>query len=128
MRIITANLLLVGALAVPSIGLAQSSASPAPKPKATAGRHVTATHAARGVVQSMDANTLVIKRSGKKSSEMTFALNNSTQRSGSIAVGTPVSVRYQKEGKSATATAITAEQQAKATQKPAARSNATHKG
>jgi len=124
MRIITATLLLAGALAVsPVVALAQSNSSASAKPKATTGTHVTATHAARGVVKSMDANQLVISRSGKKNSEMTFSLNNSTQRSGTIAVGSPVSVRYQKQGTADIATAITAEQ----TAQKATHSNSAHK-
>ena len=123
MRIITATLLLVGALvAAPMSALAQSSSSPA-KPKATTATHATATHAARGVVKSMDSNTLVISRSGKKTGVMTFTLSDTTQRSGTIAVGSPVSVRYQKAGKTDIATAITAEQ----TAQKSAHNNTAHK-
>ena len=126
MRITTATLLLGGALvASPVAALAHSRSSTAAKPTATTGAHTTATHAARGVVKSMDANTLVITHAGKKNSEMTFTLNNSTQRSGTIAVGSPVSVRYQKEGTADVATAITAEQSA---QKGAHSSNTAHQG
>jgi hypothetical protein len=41
---------------------------------------------------------------------MTLALNASTARQGSIAVGAPVSVRYKKDGKSYVATAISVQQ------------------
>lgn len=65
-------------------------------------------HATTGMVKSIDATTLVISRSNKKKSELSFLLNGSTRRDGAVAVGAPVSVRYQNEGKSHVATAIAA--------------------
>ena len=47
----------------------------------------------------------------------TAALNASTQRKGTIAVGTPVSVRYHDDGSTHVATAITAQNE----KKPAAK-------
>jgi hypothetical protein len=88
---------------------AMSQANP---PKATAkaaAKHATAAnHATTGVVKSVDANTLVITRPGKKGGEMTFTLNPSTHREGTVEVGSNVSVRYQEDGSSRVATAITA--------------------
>jgi transcription elongation GreA/GreB family factor len=99
--------LLVGALAaVPAAGFAapatnaQTTAAKRPA-KATAARHATT-----GVVKSIDEKTLVITRPGKKGREMTFALNPSTQREGTVAVGSTVSVRYQEEGKTHVASAL----------------------
>ena len=77
--------------------------------KAAAAKNVTAaSHATTGVVKSVDANTLVITRPGKKGGEMTFAVNSSTHREGAVEIGSNVSVRYQQEGSSRVATAITA--------------------
>jgi len=59
------------------------------------------------VVTSVDATTLVITRTDKKGSPMTFALNQSTNRPDGVAIGTPVSVRYREEGKTHVATAVT---------------------
>jgi hypothetical protein len=63
----------------------------------------------RGVVKSIDDETLVVTQSGRKHAEMTFALNASTERTGTIAPGTAVSIRYREEGKAHVATAIQAE-------------------
>lgn len=111
MRNAITKVLLVGALAVvPAIGFA---ATPGVATTRATAHHEASTraaiHATRGVVKSMNANTLVISRSGKKGGEMTFSLNSSTQRQGNVAVGSPVSVRYQKQGKTDVATAITAQ-------------------
>jgi hypothetical protein len=112
--------LLMGALsAAPVVAFGQTTTAKTPAPakqtstaKATsASKDATSTtHATRGVVKSINDSTLVISRSGKKAGEMTLALNSSTHREGSIAVGTPVSVRYMHEGKDYVATAITAQQ------------------
>ena len=104
--------------AKPSSTASQATPSPAapsqPAAKSqSAAKNESATHSTRGVVKSINDSTLVITRSGKKAGEMTLALNSSTHRDGTIAVGTPVSVRYTHEGKNYVATAITA-QQAKA--------------
>ena len=80
-----------------------------------------ATHSMRGVVKSIDDNTLVVTQTGGKHAEMTFALNASTQRPGTIAAGTAVSIRYREEGKTHVATAIqveSAKQQAAHTKPP----------
>ena len=85
---------------------AMSQAKPAAK---AAAKHATAAnHATTGLVKSVDANTLVITRPGKKGGEMTFTLNPSTHREGAVEVGSNVSVRYQEDGSSRVATAITA--------------------
>jgi hypothetical protein len=68
-----------------------------------------ASHSTSGVVKSVDATTLVITHNNK---DMTFTVNGSTQKSGNVAAGSHVTVRYQAEGKSMVATAIT-EQPAK---------------
>jgi hypothetical protein len=99
---------LIGALSlVPSAGFAAPAAQKA-KPAAKASASA-ATHATRGTVKSIDDSTLVITRSGKNHSDMTFTVNGSTQREGTIAAGTAVSVRYREDGKTNVATAIHAE-------------------
>jgi hypothetical protein len=101
--------LLVGAMAaVPAAGFAAPAAkaqTTAAKPPAKA---AAAGHATTGVVKSIDATTLVIARPGKKGHEMTFALNPSTQREGTVAVGSTVSVRYREEGHTFVASALMA--------------------
>ena len=98
--------LVAGALCVtPVVGFA--AAQTAPKPAAA--KHATKaapTHATRGVVKSIDDSTLVITRSDKTHAEMSFAVNASTQRDGTIATGSPVSVRYREDGKTNVATGI----------------------
>jgi hypothetical protein len=131
--------LIAGALSVaPIVAFGQTSTAKAPAPAAKqssptspasqpASKSESTTHSTRGVVKSINDSTLVITRSGKKAGDMTLTLNSSTHRDGSIAVGTPVSVRYMHEGKDYVATAITA-QQAKAPaaqSKPSASSTST---
>ncbi len=107
MRSLMTTALLVGALAaVPLVGHAATSGTIQTKPAA---KHApAATHATRGVVKSVDGTTLVITRAGKKAGEMTFMLDQSTRREGTIAVGAPVSVRYREDGTTYMATAVTA--------------------
>lgn len=111
MRNLVTTAVLVGALSGGSVAVlaAQAGKAPAqsaakPSPKAT-----VASHATTGVVKSVDTTTLVITRTGKKPGEMTFALNPSTHREGSIEAGASVSIRYREEGKTNVATAITAQ-------------------
>jgi uncharacterized protein DUF5666 len=111
MRRVLTTALVVGAMwAMPAIGFAQTAKAgtqPAAKRAATT---AVAGHATRGVVKSIDATSLVITRSGKNRGDMTFELNPSTERDGTINVGTPVSVRYRNDGKTLVATAIMPQQ------------------
>ena len=107
--------LLAGAIVVVPCGVfAAQAAKPQTQPAA---KHSTAksapTHSTAGVVKSMDDSSLVITRQGKDAGEMTLTLNASTQRKGTIAVGTPVSVRYHDDGSMHVATAITAQHEKK---------------
>jgi hypothetical protein len=52
---------------------------------------------------------MVITRAGKNGGDMTFSLDSSTHRDGTIATGSNVSVRYHTEGSSNIATAVKAE-------------------
>jgi hypothetical protein len=108
-HIITA--LFVGALsAFPVAGFAATQTA---AQTSAAGKHaskpVAATHSTRGVVKSLDDKMLVITRTGGNHAEMTFALNASTHRDGTISAGSAVSVRYREEGKTKVATAIRVE-------------------
>ena len=107
-RIMTA--LLTGALAAVPLGaFAAQAGKPAAQPAAKHSTKPAATHATMGVVKSVDDNMLVITRAGKNGGDMSFDLSSATQRKGTIAVGTTVSVRYRDEGTAHTATAITAQ-------------------
>lgn len=98
---ITTALLVVALSAVPATGFAATQTT-----AQTAAARAVATHATRGVVKSVDASTLVITRTGGNHAAMTFALNASTHRDGTVAIGAPVSVRYREDGKTNVATAI----------------------
>jgi len=102
-----AAIVLAGGIAlVPASGFAATPAAQA-KAGAKESKRSTANHATMGTVKSIDANNLVITRSGKDAGDMAFQLKASTRRSGTVAVGTMVSVRYQEEGSNNVATAIT---------------------
>ena len=92
---------------------------------AKAAKSTVATHSTSGTVKSIDGSTLVITRPGQKN-EMTFTVNSSTQKDSTVAVGSHVTVRYQSEGKSMVATAIT-EQPTKQTASTKAAKPATKK-
>ncbi len=66
-----------------------------------------ASHAVRGTVKSISATSLVITSSRRKGGELTFVLNSSTLREGTIAAGVTVSVRYRTDGNTLLATAVT---------------------
>ena len=66
----------------------------------------TPTHAVRGVVKSINQESLVIIDSGKARREMTFQLSPSTYREGELTLGATVSVRYRLEGSLLKATAV----------------------
>jgi hypothetical protein len=55
-------------------------------------------HSVSGVVKTIDKTRLVITRAGKTPVEMTFSVNASTQKEGSIAVGAKVQVRFRGDG------------------------------
>ncbi len=111
MRNTLTALMLAGALATSGAAFAQASkpaSNNAAKP-AAAKPAAAATHSVQGVVKSVDASSLVITKSGKKGGDMTFKLDPSTQKDGSIATGSAVSVRYRMDGSSMVATAVNAE-------------------
>ena len=82
---------------------AQTQPPQAPDGTSGAGQAI-GTHATRGIVRTIDANTMVIARGNR--GIMTFSLTSSTHREGVIVVGSTVSVRYREDGKNHVATAI----------------------
>lgn len=64
-------------------------------------------HAVRGIVKSVNDSSLVIIASRRRG-EMTFVLGPGTEREGTIAVGSTVSIRYRPEGSTLVATAVSA--------------------
>lgn len=113
MRKVTTVAVLIGALAaLPAYGFAQASPTTAKpttqKPAAAPTTKPAASHSTNGVVKSVDATTLVISKSGKAAEDMTFMLDASTTKAGTIEPGANVSVRYHTDGKMNMATAVTA--------------------
>ena len=105
--------LAVAVMATPIVGFAttrQAAPAAAKKEAASAASKAAPTHATKGVVKSVDDSSLVISRHGKKPEDMTFTLNANTHKEGAVAVGSPVSVRYQESGNTYIATAVTVEQ------------------
>ena len=91
-----------------SVGSVAAQSAPVARPKAAAkaaAKSTMATHSTTGTVKSIDSSTLVISKPGKKG-DMTFTVNGSTLKDGTVGVGSSVTVRYQTEGKSMVATAI----------------------
>ena len=64
------------------------------------------THATTGIVTFVDPSTLVIVRSVKNASEISFVLTPSTCRDGEVKVGSMVSVRYLTERRALVATGV----------------------
>ena len=89
-------------LAAPSAAVSGQSKSTT----ATKGKH-EATHATRGVVKSVDDKMLVLSRTAGTGHEMAFVLNPTTERVGTMEVGSTVDVRYHTESKRHIATAVT---------------------
>ena len=110
----------VGAVAVvPRLGHGATPASqarPAVPAASAKGEARDTSHATTGVVKAVSASTLVITRSAKPGNEMRFEVSPFAHREGTVAVGSPVSVRYREDGGTHVATAITVQQ----TKSPAA--------
>ena len=64
------------------------------------------THAVRGVVKSIAPMVLVITRSTRHPSDLVLVITRFTLRTGTIAVGSEVSVRYRIEGRTFVAAAV----------------------
>jgi len=109
MRYTLTALTLAGALLASAGAFAQTAkpAKPAKPAAAAAAAKPAAVHSVEGVVKSVDASSIVITRSNKK--EMSFKLESSTQKDGTIASGSKVSIRYHMDGASMVANAVNAE-------------------
>ena len=103
MRTILAMTVVTGVLV--AAGSAVLVASPAGPTKSQTAR---TSHATTGTVKSIDDTRLVIARPGKTGGDMTFTVNPSTHREGSVTVGSKVSVRWEQDGNNRVATAISA--------------------
>ena len=111
-RRLAAVCLTVGLAAAPAMA-AQKAPSHA---KTTTKSSSVATHSMKGVVKSVDQNTLVIESGkGKEMKNTSFALDSMTHRGGDIKAGDTVAVRYKAEGSKLMATSIEEVKQAKKT-------------
>jgi len=99
---------LAGILSVSTVAVAASQEISPPVRAITTekGSAQMPSHAMRGIVKSVSDSSLVIVRSRRRAGEMTFVLNSETEREGTIAVGSTVSVRYRPEGSTLIATAV----------------------
>ena len=96
MRLNIRNVVLVAGLAVALSG----SAFAAKKSGAS-------NHTAVGTITSIDANQVVVnEKVNGKDQPMTFKLDAATQKTGKLANGTPVSIRYRTENNQNIATTV----------------------
>lgn len=102
--------LLAGALAAvllitPTLAFA-TPAQQAARPSTQQAAKASATHATSGVVRSIDATTLIISRGKTSAATETFRLSPAAERTGEVAAGARVEVRYRDEGGRLLATVI----------------------
>ena len=93
--------LIAGLIVVLSVsiiaGQKDSKAKPNP-PAAPQAKTQPATHFTQGTIASIDANEMVItKKVRGKAKQASFTLNSETQRNGTLAAGTRVSVQYREQ-------------------------------
>ena len=105
-KMLQAAVVAAAVLAVPAMSLAAQTPKPAPAAKTSAKKAPSAaSHAAKGVVKSMDATSLVVTEKGK---DVTYVLDPSTKKEGDPAVGSNVTVMYKTEGTQHVATDVKA--------------------
>ena len=92
---------------VPAVGFAAPLAQTTQSKSSSAPKANHATHATRGVIKTVDDKTLVVSQKAKSGHEMTFVLEPSTEKVGTMSVGSTVDVRYRTESKRHIATAVT---------------------
>jgi hypothetical protein len=110
MRVLVTAGLIAAVLSMAPIGLLAATETQSSQKSATK-VSTPASHATTGVVKSIDDTTLVITKHGKKETNaMTFVIDPSTHKEGSIEVGSSVSVRYHADGKKLIASAIAIQQ------------------
>jgi hypothetical protein len=98
MKLTSTNLALILALIVTLSGSVFAS-------KKTGTQH--SQHMAVGKITSIDANQVVVSEKVKgKDQTMTYKIDSSTQRSGNLTVGTPVTVQYRSENNQNVATTL----------------------
>ena len=69
-------------------------------------KHVSK-HMATGTIASIDANQVVVNEKVKgKETPMSFRLDSTTQKTGKLANGTPVTIEYRTDNKQNIATAV----------------------
>ena len=72
-----------------------------------AGKKTGAKHVASGTIASIDDSHVVINEKVKgKEQPMTFNVNSSTQKSGSLKAGAPVTIQYRTENNQNVATSV----------------------
>jgi hypothetical protein len=100
MRLKSTNLALILALIVTLSGSVFAS-------KKASTQHSGAQHMVVGKITSIDANQVVVSEKVKgKEQSMTYKLDSSTQRSGNLTVGTPVTIQYRSENNQNVATTL----------------------
>ena len=111
---------LAGILSVSTVAVAASQEISPPARAITTEKRTAQmpSHAMRGIVKSVSDSSLVIVRSRRSAGEMTFVLSSETEREGTIAVGSTVSVRYRPEGSTLVATAVSAHAETCAARRP----------
>ena len=98
--------LVAALIALPSVGFAQSkTAQSKAAPKSAPAAHTTTVMT--GIVKSVGDTSLVINHSNAKGPEVTFQLNASTERKGTLSAGEAVSVRYFVDKATKVATVVT---------------------
>ena len=95
----TAAIVLGAILAVPAVGFpAANPVRGQAKTATTKSTSAVSSHLIRGVVKSIDSNSLIIERgAGKSKKDTTFVLDAATRREGDINVGSTVAVRYKSD-------------------------------
>ena len=110
MRSTRRNLALVAALVIALSGSAFAS------------KKSSAKHVAVGTITSIDSNKVVVSEKVKgKDQTMTYSFDSATQKSGNLAVGTPVTVQYRTENSQNIATTVRERSGSGLAAKPAAK-------
>lgn len=113
-KLFQAAVVAAAVLAVPALSLAAQTTPAAPTTtKAKSGSKAAAgtVYSATGVVKSLDASTLVLTEKPskkKKSHDVHFVVDSSTQKDANIATGSTVHVKYHNDAKKHVATEIRA--------------------
>jgi len=113
-KLFQAAVVAAAVLAVPALSLAAQTPPAAPattKAKAKSDSKAAAgtVYSATGVVKSLDASTLVLTEKTskkKKSHDVHFVVDSSTQKDANIATGSTVRVKYHNDAKKHVATEI----------------------